>query len=976
MCKRTLKAILSLLLAAVMVVFAMPSSVTKEDTLIKANASTASYSLQAYNGSYSSVNGTYGGVDDLGRYLTGHSDTTAARAGGYEGIFNFLWLGGHGPGGPYDNTKIVANNPSAINSEANWYAAGGGPQGAHHFWGEPLFGYYTSSDTWVMRKHLQMLTDADVDFICFDATNGYTYTERVKQLIAVWYEYLLQGYDVPKIVFYTNTNSGATMTSIYNDIYNNASLKSQYPRLSELWFNWDGKPLIIGDSADASLSAAAKSYFRIKANQWPNESRKADGFPWMEFSRLLTTSSVYGLNGRKEVMNVSIAQHNNTIRFSQTAWYGGNDRTRSYHNGANDKSAGAYLYGHNFGEQWDYALSQDPEMVFVTGWNEWVAQRQPVISGQPIVFVDCADYNTSRDSEPMRGYYGDNYYMQLIDYIRQYKGTISRVYVGNDTTVNINGGFEQWNSSAITACYTDYKDDTVNRNTTGFGGINYVNTSGRNDIVKAKVAKDASNFYFYVETASNLTPYTDNNWMTLFLSVGNNDNPNWYGYNYAVNIGTPQNSGTAYLYQSQGGWEWSNVGTVSMKIEGNKMMVSVPRSSIGATGSLFHLEFKWADNYKDDDIWSFYTDGDAAPYGRLNYVFSNSKKVLSSGTDKGNPIVKDIKITGGSSDSYTISCTVDDDCGIAAVYFPTWTNTDWQDDLTWVQATVSGRTATATIKRSDFGNAYDKYISHIYIHDTSGNVTFGGAREVWLETGAPGISNIKFSNISSAGYTVTCTVVDSALSYVEFPTWTVAGGQDDIKWIRGTISGTTVTCRVNTSDFGGAQGEYITHVYATDTSGNRTGKDPGQTVIVKDYPVFVLNEVGTAIYTLDKSAGYLTGVSSGCTVERLRTAFDCEITVSDSKGNVVASDALLGTGYIVSCDNGLTVESVTVAVLGDVDGDTQISASDCIAVRLDIRGSASLEGIYIKAADVSASGAVDSVDFVTIEATLKGTLSF
>ncbi len=967
MFKKTFKSILALLLAVLLAVAAAP--MYKEEGIV-ADASAASYSLQAYNGSYSSVDGTYGGVDDLGRYMTTDSDTTAPRAGRYVGIFYFLWQGEHGTSGPYDNTKIVANNPSAINSESNWYAAGGGARGAHHFWGEPLFGYYTSSDTWVMRKHVQMLTDAGVDFICFDATNGYTYASRVKQLIGVWYEYLLQGYDVPKLVFYTNTNSGATMNSIYNDIYNNASLKSQYPRLSELWFNWDGKPLIIGNSSDSGLSTAAKNYFRIKANQWPNESRKADGFPWMEFSRLLTTSSVYGLNGRKEVMNVSIAQHNSTVRFSQTAWYGGNDRTRSYHNGSNDKSANAYMYGYNFGEQWNYAIKQDPEMVFVTGWNEWVAQRQPVISGQPIVFVDCADYNTSRDSEPMRGYYGDNYYMQLIDYIRKYKGTISRVYVGNDTTVNINGSFDQWSSSAITACYTDYKNDTVDRNTTGFGNIKYVNTSGRNDIVKAKAAKDASNFYFYVETASTLTPYTDDNWMTLFLSVGNNDNPNWYGYNYAVNIGTPKNGTTAYLYQSQGGWKWSQVGTVTMKLDGNKLMVAVPRATVGAAGSLFHLEFKWADNYKDDDIFSFYTDGDAAPYGRLNYVFSNSKKVVTSGSDKGNPIVKDIKIKGGSADSYTVSCTVDDDKGIAAVYFPTWTNTNWQDDIKWVQATVSGRTATATIKRSDFGNAYDKYITHIYVDDTSGNRTLGGAREVHLETNKPVISDVKFTDISSAGYTVVCTVTDECLDYVEFPTWTVANGQDDIKWLRGTIDGSTVTCRVDAASFGNAQGDYVTHIYANDISGNRAGKDPGIAVNVKDYDAFELNSAGKAKYEL--SGGYLKKVGLGSTVNRLSAGFACAIKVTDAGGNAVADGGLVGTGYIVKCDNGVSDDSARVIVLCDVDGNAQLTSADVLTVQAHLTASSRLSGIYAAAADANGDGNVNATDYLSMTAKLMG----
>lgn len=826
-----LKKSLSVLLV-MLTVFSVFTMVPVEDNTV--SAKTESYSLKKYTGPYSSVDGTYGGVDNLGRYLTTDYQTSTVRSDRYVGIFYFLWQGQHGTDGPYNNTQIVKADSSAVNSESKWISAGGGARGAHHFWGEPLFGYYTSDDTWVMRKHCQMLTDAQVDFICFDATNGYAYETQVKKLIGVWYEFLLQGYNVPKLVFYTNSSSGNTMNRIYKKIYNNSALKKRYPRLSELWFNWDGKPLIIGDASDSNTSTAVKNYFRIKANQWPNESKKSDGFPWMEFSRSLKSTSVYGLNGRKEVMNVSVAQHNNTIRFSSTAWYGGNDRTRSYHNGANATSSIAYQYGYNFAEQWNYAISNDPEMIFVTGWNEWVAQRQPSLSGEPIVFVDCADYNTSRDTEPMSGYYGDNYYMQLIDYVRKYKGTESRVYVGRNKTINVKGRFSQWKSSAITARYTDYQNDTKDRNSTGFGDIKYTDTTGRNDIVSAKVTKNSKYIYFYVETAEAMTSHTDDNWMTLFLSTGVNDEPSWYGYNYAVNLKAPKNATTAYLQKSEGSWKWSTVGTVKMKKTGNKLMIAIPRSMIGIKKSLFHVEFKWADNYEDNNIWSFYTNGDSAPYGRLNYVFSNSKKVAKSGSsDTGNPVIKNIKITQNGTTSYTVKCTVDDDNGIKQVLFPTWTKTNGQDDIQWVKATISGRTASATIKRANFASAFDQYITHIYAYDNAGNETFAGERTVNMKNEKPVISNVKFTNISSTGYTVTCTVTDVDLSYVEFPTWTEANGQDDIIWLKGTISGSTVTCQVNISDFNNQKGNYITHIYATDSCNNQTGLDPTYVVNVK-----------------------------------------------------------------------------------------------------------------------------------------------
>lgn len=86
-----------------------------------------------------------------------------------------------------------------------------------------------------MRKHVQMLTDADVDFLVFDATNGYTYTKQALKLMSILDEYQKAGWDVPQVVFYTNSNSQKTMTTIYNDIY------KAHPEYSGLWFNWDGK---------------------------------------------------------------------------------------------------------------------------------------------------------------------------------------------------------------------------------------------------------------------------------------------------------------------------------------------------------------------------------------------------------------------------------------------------------------------------------------------------------------------------------------------------------------------------------------------------------------------------------------------------------------------------------------------------------------------------------------------------------------
>lgn len=627
--------------------------------------------VEKYTGPYAEVDGVYSGTDDLGRVLTEKEETTDSERS--VGIFYFLWIGTDAGGnfksnyGPYDNSLIIQKfkeqYPEGTTlTPAIWEKLGGAYIGEQAYWGKPLFDYYTSSDEWVYRKHCQMLTDAGVDYIVFDTTNGLVYEQNVRTLISVWYEYLEAGYDVPKLAFYTHSDASNTMYKIYSSFYNNANLKKRYPRLDELWYRWsyDGsnKPLIIGSAnLEATATSATKrnwkkvtDYFTIRSYVWPNDVGSADlqnGFPWMEFSRLYSYSAIYGKSG-EAVINVSAAQHYPSVRFS-ASWYSEPDkvnRTRSFlcndifarlnpAAGINVKDEKAYLYGYNFADQWNFALSNnfrsDIKSIFVTGWNEWVASRQPT-SGSQVVFVDAADVNNSRDIEPMEGGFGDNYYMQLINGIRRFKGTQNRVYVGDKTTIDILGSFDQWNDTKITAKYTDYKNDTEDRNGTGWGSAlnNYINKTGRNDFVSIKTCRDDDNIYFYAETAENIT-FEGGNPMTLFIDSGNGSSQNWEGYDFAVEITAADK---AVLKAASGtGGKWRTVGDCEIRCEGNKVMLSVSREAINSpeyTGRrLVDIRFKWTDNCNDPEtgslsIFDFYKNGDAAPYGRMNYVFSEA----------------------------------------------------------------------------------------------------------------------------------------------------------------------------------------------------------------------------------------------------------------------------------------------------------------------------------------------------------------
>lgn len=573
--------------------------------------------VKAYEGPYSEYNGAYGGVDDLGREQYYESQSAATTKDKDVGIFYFLAQGQHpkDPSYVHDNSKIVAADPDAVLSGDNWIAAGGGKVGRQHFWGEPLFGYYTSNDTWVMRKHVQMLTAAGIDYIVFDTTNGYTYDTQVLNMLSLLDEFSKQGWDVPQVVFYTNTDSTVTMTKIYENIY------QAHPEYSHLWYQCDGKPLIIGNYP----SAEVRSFFTVSDSQWPTEAKKAYGFPWMEFSRWLTKDSVYFLPDQKTLMNVSVAQHNSTVCFSETAWYGGGDRSRSYTAGyfKDLTKEQAMLSGTNLALGFDYALYQDPDNIFITGFNEWIAARQKTGS-HPIVFVDCADTDNSRDIEPMNGVLKDNYFMQTANLIKSFKGAAPRVDVGRNTAIDINGSFSQWNG--VSAKYTDFTADIADRDCMGFGKIQYTDTSGRNDFELMKVAKDAETVYFYVKTKDAITGQGSDQWMNLFIRSGNGANANWEGFDYVINRMAPSN-GKMTVEKSTGGWNWEVVGTVFYKLEANELMLAVPKAMLGISAdALMDLQFKWADNCGGGDVMTFYTKGDAAPCGRFTYIYSEVAK--------------------------------------------------------------------------------------------------------------------------------------------------------------------------------------------------------------------------------------------------------------------------------------------------------------------------------------------------------------
>lgn len=577
---------------------------------------------------------SYGGVDALGRRLP-LSDTPAKpHPQKLVGMFYFLWHGEHGPTSPvYDISKI-----ETATKDPGHHPEKFGAKGVYHWWGEPLFGYYTNRDDWVMRRHVELLTDAGVDFLVFDTTNSFTYDGAVFRMLNILLEYKSQGFKVPQVAFYTNTRSGETIAKIYNNIY------KAHPKYEPLWFRLDGKPMIIGVKKDPAITQEHREFFRIKDSQWPNWHlpngaflNLPDGFPWMSFE---TPQHHYNAV-RPSVMSVSVAQHcGTTTAFSASSFYGEkNNHTRGWHNGYNDYSPRALMGGANFQGQFNYAISKNPDMIFVTGWNEWIAGNwaEPN-SKQPLLFVDCCDMPGSRDIEMMRGGYGDNYYMQLVANIRLFKGVDALPVDSQKRTIDTSNGFADWDT--VSMRYVDYKGDTLPRHSVGYGGIKYYINSGRNDIIEVKVAHDSKMLYMHVKTAEALSPATDAKWMMCFIDTGRTETHRYAGYEFILNRISPSktpegNSLEAILEQriaddgDSPTAHWQEAGRCPIQIYGNQLQISIPLAALGLdNASNACISFKWSDNQTDasipeqETLDAFYIEGDAAPGGRMNYVYS------------------------------------------------------------------------------------------------------------------------------------------------------------------------------------------------------------------------------------------------------------------------------------------------------------------------------------------------------------------
>ena len=507
-------------------------------------------------------------------------------------------------------------------------------------WGEPEAGYFLSQDRWLIRRDLSMLSDAGVDVLILDVTNAVLYWDEWAVLFDEMQKMRSLGNPVPQFCFWAfNGNVVNVVTQLYEHIYKKGIAR-------DFWFQWQGRPLLLynaepdhdangGGYNAGSYPKEIYDFFTLRNMWWGYYEWGGHRYVGTEdnwsFGYEMNDDRVAAMQprdlasrhqGRLEEMAVTPAQH--PISITGKSW---RRETKEPALNQYDMPDSAYVpwlgktvahpegYGIYFQDRWNEALSVDPDFIYINDWNEWTAGKyrsglapgSETVSGpttflgreNPFYFVDQYNAEFNRSIQPMRGGYTDNYYMQMVQNIRRYKGVRPQP---------VTHGYN------MPATFYDTRGDVIHRDHNGYGGLHYTDTTGRNDIIETSIYVTRKDIVFEVLTDSTLTPSSDSNWMLLYLDADSLSSC-WEGFDYLVQ------GGRLHRYDAST-HKWLAIAPVVQSVAGKRLIIKIPRKALLLTGKAFCLDFKWADNPTNPtDIISVSTTGDTAPNRRFRYNF-------------------------------------------------------------------------------------------------------------------------------------------------------------------------------------------------------------------------------------------------------------------------------------------------------------------------------------------------------------------
>ena len=589
--------------------------------------------------------GNWVATDDLSRVTVLENDSGSPRNNRTVGVFYFLcWVGAgiH----VQDNTKIYLEK--GVDGLKKYLEKSGGEA----YWAEPYFGYYKNDDAWIYRKHAYMLEAAGVDFIFLDVSNKEVFASGHTLLFDTWLQIRKEGGHTPQICFLTGDDP-ATLQSDLRNLRKTVYSDKNWEKYEELFYKWQGKPLIFGNmnGVNEETREFLDQNFTVRGCwawcdqngywTWMDET-------WNDGKGNFVQHKGRDLNGNFEQMSVTAGHHASS------------SKGRSYVNGVqpnNNKQDFMFSFdesrkGLGFASQFEAAIKADPQVIMITGWNEWIAGNGrgsnfiALTNIYDVCYVDEFNPEFSRDIEPMKlrdgvGF-GDNFYYQMVDYIRKYKGTSKLLSASGQATM-ADGDVGAW--STVGPEFRDTVGDVEFRNTYSYDrAFKYINGTGRNDFDAAKVSQDADYVYFMVKTVNDVVRAEDSTWMNLLIDKDMDHSTGWEGYDFVLNRERSSDKLSVEKFDGSS-WASSKVGEAEYTVNGQYLTVKVDKTLLGwESEEAANFDFKWTDNSTETgNILELMDLGDTAPNDRFNFryvsdVSKYNKKIEENG---GKPIGDD-----------------------------------------------------------------------------------------------------------------------------------------------------------------------------------------------------------------------------------------------------------------------------------------------------------------------------------------------
>ncbi len=602
---------------------------------------------------------TWVGVDALGRRMP-----TAAQAGTVKtgqrrvvGIFYITW---HSDGhhsmfpSPYpaDVTRILEQDPSARldGTHPLWTTH------SYH-WAEPEAGYFLSRDPWVIRRDVSMLADAGVDVLVMDVTNGVLYWDEWDTVFSVMQQMKAEGNRVPQFCFWAFNGPVITVVQqIYDRIYKPG-------RYKDLWFHWDGKPLLLynstpftdatgrqhqnpnphydpaaatdpshpryGDPDIASefyqdYTREVKEFFTLRTMWWGYYEWAGKRFVGTEGNwsfgydlshepvrRMDPKDLVSPWKGKPEQAAVTPAQHASSMvgkcwtrEWGQPELDERDLPVRTFVPWLGRKVDRPEGYGIYFQQRWDEALAVDPQFLYINDWNEWTAGKYSPPEGTTFPFM-------RRQSN---FYFVDQYNSEFNRTIQPMKGGYTDNYY-MQMAANIRrykgvrpipqlSGYQRMRVDGRfrdwDAVEVEYRDTIGDTAHRDYPGYGGLHYTDDSGRNDIVTCKVAVDRRNVYFYAETRERLTPHtDPHWMLLLIDADRDPSTGWYGYDFLMNKSIPDERTTTVMRWDGGEWVEAARAPMRYSGRRLELAVPRELLGLTKESFSFDFKWADNPSD-----------------------------------------------------------------------------------------------------------------------------------------------------------------------------------------------------------------------------------------------------------------------------------------------------------------------------------------------------------------------------------------